>query len=89
MPQSFSELPTLGEFIERARRFGVRLKQTPDLADGPTGPVRFYYLQRRDLTPFVVLPDLRRDRRLERVTIENWCATLGLPREDFGLREAE
>jgi hypothetical protein len=31
------------------------------------------------------LPDLRQDRRLERETVENWCKTLGLPGEDFGL----
>jgi hypothetical protein len=54
-------MPTLGEFIERAKRQG------------------------RDATPFVVLPDLRQDRRLEHETVENWCKTLGLPGEDFGL----
>lgn len=64
---------------------GVKLKHTPDLAEGPRGPVRFYYLQRENYGPFVVLPDLRPGRRLERATIENWCETLGLPREDFGL----
>lgn len=40
-------MPTLGEFIERAKRFGVKRKHTPKIVDGPRGPVRFYYLQRR------------------------------------------
>jgi len=78
-------MPTLGEFIERAKSLGIRVKHSPVLMDGPRGPVRFYYLQGRDATPFVVLPDLRHDRRLERATVENWCKTLGLPGEDFGL----
>jgi len=56
-------MPTLGEFIEGAKRLGVRLKHSPTLAEGPKGPVRFYYLQRE----------------------ENWCKTLNLPEEDFGV----
>jgi len=43
------------------------------------------YLTRGDDRPFVVLPDLRDDRRLEPATILNWCETLDLPKEDFGL----
>jgi len=78
-------MPTLGEFIEGAKRLGVRLKHSPTLAEGPKGPVRFYDLQREDGTPFVILPDLRQDRRLERATVENWCKTLNLPEEDFGV----
>jgi hypothetical protein len=80
-------MPSLGEFIEGAKRLGVRLKHTPTLAEGPKGPVRFYYLQREDGAPFVVLPDLRQDRRLEldRATVENWCEALNLPKEDFGV----
>ena len=78
-------MPTLGEFIERTKKLGVNLKHTPDLAEGPKGPIRFYYLQRREFAPFVVLPDLRQDRRLERDTVENWCKALELPSEDVGL----
>ena len=51
-------MPTLGEFIERAKRFGVKRKHTPTIADGPRGPVRFYYLQRQAGQPFVVLDDM-------------------------------
>jgi hypothetical protein len=28
---------------------------------------------------------LQQERRLERATVENWCRTLALPGEDFGL----
>jgi hypothetical protein len=59
------------------------------MAEGPYGPVRFYYLQRGEGRPFVVLPDLRHDRRLERDTVENWCEILDLPREDFGLADSD
>jgi len=81
----FSESVTLGEFIRRAKEFGVQLRHSPSLAAGPKGLVRFYYLTRGDDRPFVVLPDLRDDRRLEPATILNWCETLDLPKEDFGL----
>ena len=81
-------MPTLGEFIERVERFGIRVKHSPALAEGPRGPIRFYYLQRGDGTPFVVLPDLRQERRLARETVETWCKTLVLPGEDFGLGPA-
>ena len=81
----FSESVTLGEFIRRAEELGVQLRHSPSLAEGPKGPLRFYYLTRGDDRPFVVLPDLRDDRRLEPATILNWCETLDLPKEDFGL----
>jgi hypothetical protein len=52
---------------------------------GPKGAVRFYYLQREPGTPFVVLPDLRQHRQLYWDTVRDWCQTLSLPVEDFGL----
>ncbi len=79
-------MPTLGEFIRIAKNapHNLSLKHTPMLGEGPRGPVRFYYLQ-REAGSFVVLPDLHQERRLERATVENWCKTLGLPGEDFGV----
>ena len=50
-------MPTLGQFIERVKKFGVTYHHTPNLADGPRGPVRFYYLKRRDKVQVVMLPD--------------------------------
>lgn len=87
MPQRrFSEMPNLGEFIRRAGEHGIRLKYSPPLADPPAWPSHFRYLQRdRYGAPIVVLPDWRDDKRLDQVTVENWCETLQLPGEDFGL----
>jgi hypothetical protein len=84
-PLQFSEMPTLGEFIRRAKELGVKLRHTDALAEGPKGPVRLYHLQRAEGRPFVVLPDLHQDRRLDEATVRNWCEVLGLPDEDFGL----
>jgi hypothetical protein len=78
-------MPTLGEFIERAKRFGVRRKHTPKIADGPRGAVRFYYLQRRAGEPFVVLDDMPDNARLTPNQVRSYCRVLGLPPEDFGL----
>lgn len=78
-------MPTLGEFIERAKRFGVKRKQTPTITDGPRGPVRFYYLQRQAGQPFVVLDDMPNSARLTPNQVRSYCRVLGLPPEDFGL----
>jgi hypothetical protein len=78
-------MPTLGEFVERAQRFGVKRKRTPAIADGPRGPVRFYYLQREAGRPFVVLDDMPNSARLTWNQVRSYCRVLGLPHEDFGL----
>jgi len=83
-------MPTLGEFIERLRtKYGVQKKHTPTLTEGPLGPVRFYYLQRENRTPFVVLPSLRNDARLDRKTVVNWCDCFDIPLDEFGLTDAD
>lgn len=83
-------MPTLGEFIERVRaKFGVTQKHTPTLTEGPLGPIRFYYLQREEGTPFQVLPNLRNDARLERKTVIDWCDLFGIPIDEFGLTDAD
>jgi hypothetical protein len=83
-------MPTLEEFIERVRlKFGIQHKRTPALAEGPDGPVRYYYLQRADRTPFVVIPNMRYDARLERKTVVNWCDVFGIPLDEFGLTDAD
>ena len=80
-------MPTLGEFVQRVRRFGIRLKHTPTLSDGPRGSVRFYYLQRANGGPLVVIPDTRNDERLKREVVVAWCRVLGVPPDEFGLDE--
>lgn len=77
-------MPSLGEFIRRAEKFGVTKKHTPVLY-GPNGASRIYYLQRYTHGPHVIVPDLRSDHILNRDTVAVWCETLGLPPEDFGL----
>jgi hypothetical protein len=80
-------MPTLGEFARRVRRFGIRLKHTPTLGEGPRGPVRFYYLQRTNGGPLVVIPDMRNDERLKYEVVVAWCRVLDIPLDEFGLDE--
>ncbi len=84
MPQ-FSEMPTLGQFIERVKKFGVTYHHTPDLAEGPRGPVRFYYLKRSDKVQVVMLPNVSHETRLQRHVVEAWCRTFDIPLDEFGL----
>jgi hypothetical protein len=80
-------MPTLGEFARRVRRFGIRLKHTPTLGEGPRGSVRFYYLQRTNGGPLVVIPDMRNDERLKHEVVVAWCRVLDIPLDEFGLDE--
>jgi len=79
-------MPTLQELIQRAKALGVEEQQTAPLTDFSIWPNRFRFLKRKQYgSPAVVIPDWRNDKRLDKVTVENWCSTLGLPKEDFGL----
>ena len=76
-------MPTLGEFISQARRYGGRRRVlVVDL--GPAGRHRLAYLW-RDADRFVELPDLRQNDRLTRPVVTLLCAQLQIPGEDFGL----
>ena len=78
-------MPTLGQFIEWVKKFGVTYHHTPDLAQGPRGPVRFYYLKRRDMVQVVMLPNVSHETRLQRHVVETWCRTFDIPLDEFGL----
>jgi len=75
-------MPTLGEFIERAKLFGFakRTISVPGLG-------RIRYLKRDDKPePKIVdLPPIHEGQRLSRDAVETLCENTGIPREDFGL----
>lgn len=81
---SFSQMPTLGEFVEHARRYGFRKHtvRVPGL-----GTIK--YLRRESRPPrepdLVDLPPMPESRRLARAGLESLCQASGVPREDFGL----
>ena len=81
----FSQMPTLGEFIAQAAKYGFSKRQIT--LEGPQGTSRIRYLWRDDRR-FAPLPDLRDSDRLTRITVESLCAQLGIPRDDFPLEEA-
>lgn len=83
MTAGFSQMPTLGEFIARARKYGFR-KRVVTLEGGRRGSDRIVYLW-RDADHFAELPGLRHSDRLTRDTVETLCRQLGIPGEDFGV----
>jgi hypothetical protein len=83
-------MPTLGEFIEHARRhYGFTLRKVGIDITGPRGVMRIDYRWRDKPEPpaFAPLPDFPHDQRLARNQVRSLCAQLRIPGEDFGLSE--
>lgn len=76
-------MPTLGEFIAHARKYGFK-RRVLVLERGPRGSSRIVYLW-RDAEHFAELPDVRYGDRLTRDTVATLCRRLGILGEDFGL----
>lgn len=88
MSRSFSQMPTLGEFILHARRrYGFIHRRVGFDLRGPRGATRIDYLWRDNPRAFAPLPDYRDDQRLTDNQVRSLCAQLGIPVEDFGLPE--
>ena len=83
MSAAFSQMPTLGEFIARARAYGYT-KQVIRVAELGT---RIVYLRRgnRERAELVDLPPIRENDRLTRTALESLCERAKIPKEDFGL----
>ena len=83
MVARFSQPPTLGEIIERAKDFGFT-KRTIRVS----GIGRLAYLRRGEKNAAAELVDLPPGGEAQRLTREvaaNLCAKIGIPLEDFGL----
>jgi hypothetical protein len=80
---AFSQMPTLGEFIARARQYGYT-KHTIRI---PELGMRLVYLRRvrGAALELVDLPPIRESDRLTRDAIEDLCRRARIPAEDFGL----
>ena len=83
MARAFSQMPTLGEFIARARVYGytkhtIRIRELG---------ARIVYLRRgASVSPKLVdLPPMREGDRLTRAMVERLCQLTGIPTEDFGV----
>ena len=74
-------MPTLGEFIERAKVYGYT-KHTIRIRES-----RIIYLRRGrgDTAELVDLPPIRENDRLTRAAVESLCQRAGIPTEDLGL----
>ena len=83
MPPAFSQMPTLGEFIVRARAYGYT-KQVIRIRELGT---RIVYLRRGgpERAELVDLPPMRESDRLTRAAVESLCERATIPKEDFGL----
>ncbi len=81
MAPAFSQMPTLGEFIARARTYGYMKHTIGEPGD------RIVYLRREkgsDVT-VVDLPPFREGVRLTGAVVRGLCRRTGIPEEDFGL----
>jgi len=77
-------MPTLGEFITRARAYGYT-KQVHPPARAP-GANRLPPAWREgNAAKLVDLPAIRESDRLTRAALESLCERAEIPREDFGL----
>ena len=83
MASAFSQMPTLGEFIVRARSYGytkhtIRIREVR---------ARIVYLRRGAgaSVKLVDLPPIREGDRLTRAAVESLCERAEIPKEDFGL----
>jgi hypothetical protein len=76
-------MPTLGEFIARARVYGYT-RQTVRI---PELRIRIAYLRRGDgeTAKLIDLPAIPENNRLTRAVVESLCHRAGIPKEDFGL----
>lgn len=76
-------MPTLGEFIARARAYGY----TKQVIRVPELRTRIVYLRRgsRERAELVDLPPMRESDRLTRAAVESLCERARIPKEDFGL----
>ena len=76
-------MPTLGEFIARARAYGY----TKHVIRLPELRARIVYLRRVEggAAKLIDLPVMRESDRLTKATIESLCERAKIPREDFGL----
>ena len=76
-------MPTLGEFIARARAYGY----TKHVIRLPELRARIVYLRRVEggAAKLIDLPVMRESERLTKATIESLCERAKIPREDFGL----
>lgn len=87
MPDPLEQLPTLGEFVERAmRQYGAVPKVTEVSVTGPRGEVRFKYLEREHQGEKLIapLPDIQEHEFLAPSVLRQLCARLNIPPGDFG-----
>jgi hypothetical protein len=76
-------MPTLGEFIARARAYGytkhvIRVRELH---------ARIVYLGRgrSDAAELIDLPPIRETDRLTRAAVESLCRRAKIPKDDFGV----
>jgi hypothetical protein len=77
-------MPTLGEFIESAKRNGVTLQLSTTLTVGPHGPVQIRYLYRKQTGNIAVLPDIPDSEVLVPSLVRSLSQQLGYSSTDLG-----
>lgn len=87
MSYPFAPMPSLGQFIQRAKsQFGAQLKRTKVIM-GPRGPMSGQYLERvvGDVRKRMVVPKhLKPDDILRPNLVRSFCKRLGIDPVNFG-----
>jgi hypothetical protein len=77
-------MPTLGQFVERAQKYGCDLRATTIPTFGPRGRVKWRYLKKGE-DRIAVLPDIKDDEYLTPTQLRSLIAELNLPPLKFWL----
>jgi hypothetical protein len=85
MPYPMAPMPTLREFVAKARALGLKEGTSTGVASGPRGEERFRYLKRDDGV-FAILPKMDEEERLTPILLSNLCRQLGVNPSEFDLR---
>ena len=77
-------MPTLREFVEKARQLDITEGTAKQKAIGPRGEETFRFLRRPD-GPIVILPNIEDSERLTPIVLSNLCRRLGISPAEFNL----
>lgn len=83
MAYPFVQLPSLGEFLQKASAYGVTVGNSTAQVVGSKGPITFRYARRGGGPPVIISE--RDEEILTPTVLSNLCRQLGIPPDEFGL----
>lgn len=83
MPYPFAEKPTLREFIERVRKYGIEVETLPGKMVGPHGEEQPRYFRKGKDRVYPV-PSIKDEECLTPFVLSSLCRQLDIPPDEFG-----